>query len=134
MKGMDLKDSNTSAVPGTKPKPIPKAEHQKMMERRLEGEGGSNCVIANLKAQVGQLEKALKEALEERAGAKVAKEEVKEWLSEIMSRDRDLSHNGADLDSSHQPLDSTTEVSIDPEAEGERLGEKEQGRYQTQAA
>ena len=48
--GMDLNGSHTSAVPGTKPKPIPKAEHQQMMERRLGGEGGSNCVIANLKA------------------------------------------------------------------------------------
>ena len=73
VQGMDLQDSSTAAVPGTKPKPIPKAEHQKMMERRLGGEDGRNCVIANLKAQVGQLEKALKEALELRADAKVAK-------------------------------------------------------------
>ena len=60
IEGMDLKGSNSVLTPGSKPKPVPKAEHQRMMERRLGGEDGSNCVIANLKAQVGQLEKALK--------------------------------------------------------------------------
>ena len=75
-----------------------------MMERRLGGEGGSNCVIANLKAQVGQLEKALKEALETRAGAKVGREEVRAWLNEV-SKNRELNHtDGADLDTSHQQL------------------------------
>ena len=53
--GMDVKDGNTCSSPGTKAKPIPKAEHQAMMERRMSGEGG-RCIIANLKAQIGRLE------------------------------------------------------------------------------
>merc|ERR1711997_418947 len=98
-----------------------------MMERRLGSEDDSNCVIANLKAQVGQLEKALKDALEMRAGAKVGQEEVKEWLHEVVNRKRgadlDSSHQlsedapGADLDTSHESSKSSRdgEENIDPE-------------------
>ena len=73
------------------------------------------------------MEKALKDALETRAGAKVGKEEVKEWLHEV-ARDRDLSHKGADLDTSHQPSDGAPEDGIDPEAEGGAARRKGEGQ------
>ena len=50
--GLAIKGGNTCPYPGTKPKPIQKSEQQATMERRLAGEDGGNCTIANLKAQI----------------------------------------------------------------------------------
>ena len=49
----DLKliGSNVSPVPGTKPQPIKKIDHQQMIERRLCDQEGGSCVIANLKGE-----------------------------------------------------------------------------------
>ena len=46
---LDLKQGNTSPAPGSKPKPIARAEHQAMMEMSLEGEQGGDSFIANFK-------------------------------------------------------------------------------------
>ena len=62
--GLGLKEGNAATSPGTKSKPIPRSEQQKMMERRLTEEEGGNCKIANLKAQLGQPKKELKEMIE----------------------------------------------------------------------
>ena len=56
---LDLQQGNTSPAPGSKPKPIARAEHQAMMERRLEGEQGGDSIIANLKAENGRLRKEI---------------------------------------------------------------------------
>ena len=53
--GLGIVGANTSPCPGSKPKPIPKSDHQVILEKRLAGEGGSNCIIANLKAEIGKL-------------------------------------------------------------------------------
>merc|ERR1711884_291175 len=55
IEGLGIRDANTSPCPGSKPKPIPKSDHQVILEKRLAGEGGSDCIIANLKSQIGQL-------------------------------------------------------------------------------
>ena len=52
--GLGLKDGNTSPTPGTKAKPIKREDHQQIIERRLGDQGGGNCTIANLKAQIGE--------------------------------------------------------------------------------
>ena len=52
---LGLTGSKATTTPGTKPRPIAKADHQQMMERRLGAGGGADCIIANLKAEVGQL-------------------------------------------------------------------------------
>ena len=59
--GLGIKDGNTSPCPGTKPKPVPKAMHQRIMEQRLEGEGGAGSTIANLKSETGRLRAELEQ-------------------------------------------------------------------------
>ena len=61
MDGLQLKGANTSPCPGSKPKPIPKSEHQLILERRLAEEGGSDCIIANLKSEIGRLRTELEQ-------------------------------------------------------------------------
>ena len=51
--GLNLESGRSGPTPGSKPKPIPKAEHQKIMERRLGEQGGRDCTISNLKSEIG---------------------------------------------------------------------------------
>ena len=159
--GLGLKGSNTTTTPGTKPKPVQRSEQQLMMERRMSGEEGSNCIIANLRSQLGQLELALKEAIEARVGTKVGKEEIKEWLQNLPSpnhkeganyqesanfpiknedfcntaHDSETQGNCDDLGTSHLGSPGAEEESIEGEmAEGEPLESQARSVYQTQAA
>ena len=56
---LDLQGSKPADTPGSKPKPIAKVEHQKLMERRLGELGECNTTIANLRSEIGVLRKAL---------------------------------------------------------------------------
>ena len=51
-------------------------------------EEGGNCVIGNLKSQLGQVYKALQEAIEARTGTKVGREEIKDWLGNLPGPNR----------------------------------------------
>ena len=111
--GLGLKGSSAVTTPGTKPKPVPRSQQQMMMERRLSAEDGQNCVIANLKSQIGQLDKVLQEAIEARTGTKVERKDIQEWLESLPNPNhndgakfqksavgsRDLDEN---LDTNHQ--------------------------------
>ena len=70
-------------------------------------EEGSNCVIANLKAQIGQMRKALREALEQRSGAPVSYTEVDSWLNGKLPGCRNLNRNGADF---HKSADGPRDI------------------------
>ena len=59
IEGLQLEGSKAATAPGTKPSPVTKGEHQKVMERRLGETGGADCTIANLRAQIGMLEKEI---------------------------------------------------------------------------
>ena len=130
----------------------------------MAGNDGSNCIIANLKSQIGQLERALQEAVESRLGTKLAKEEIQEWLSKCSQKARlyeenlyrsshsagakenggegENSHQGEDqeimenLDTSHQgpPCAEEESTEVDDAVEGELLEGQAKSVYQTQAA
>ena len=59
VEGLGLEGGKPVSAPGTKPTPVTKGEHQKVMERRLGDQGGGDCVIANMKAEIGRLKKEL---------------------------------------------------------------------------
>ena len=56
--GLKIEGGNTCPYPGSKNRPITKAEQQAMMERRLTEVEGGNCTVSNLKAQIGKLMKS----------------------------------------------------------------------------
>ena len=58
---MDLSDCKEASSPGTKAKPITKTEQPRMLEKRLKNTEGGNCIIANLKSQLGRAKKELEE-------------------------------------------------------------------------
>ena len=61
VEGLGLQQAKPSTSPGTKHKPLPKDQHQLIMERRLSGEGGPDATIANLKSEIGRLRAEISE-------------------------------------------------------------------------
>ena len=52
---MGVSGGSSVGYPGTKPKAVSKRAHSDMMLRRLDGEGGENKAINQLKAKIGSL-------------------------------------------------------------------------------
>ena len=94
MDDLGLTQCTTCPSPGTKPKPVTKAAHQQMMERRLGTIEGSDCVIANLKVELGKLRKEYKELLQKAQGEELHQVERK-------SQGDGANDDENDLDSSH---------------------------------
>ena len=80
---LGLQNSTTSPTPGSKPPPIPKHDHQQLMERRLGCAEGGDCTIANLKAENGRLRQEIARLLGRPVGEPKADQEINQLETEV---------------------------------------------------
>ena len=148
MDDLGLTQSTTCPSPGTKPKPVTKAAHQQMMERRLGTIEGSDCVIANLKAELGKLRKEYKDLLQKAQGEELHQVERKSQgdgaindQDDLETTHHDPTENHDDLGTSHSGGDGANGAQDEgvqdqggEDPEEEELQGDEKRNYQRQAA